>query len=919
MVGYATQRDAGADAAADHARAHARARPRRGAQARRPALPAPRREDAGDDPLRGRRARPPAARSRSSALVVSTQHRDGRRRRRADQARPDRARARAAAAAGALRRAPARRPRLPLRQPDREVRDRRPDGRRRASPAARSSSTPTAAPSRTAAAPSRARTRRRSTARPPTRRATSPRTSSPPGSPSAASCRSPTRSASPTRSRSTSTASGPSAIDASRGSRSSSGSTSTCARPRSCATSTCAGRSTPRPPPTATSAATTPSSPGSAPTRSRLRSRRPPAARRSAPSSRRSPSRAQPRADEEARGGPLADRALGAVEAQRGAGRRPARPRRARLGARARAPGRRTSAGARRRARRAGRSSPARPARAPTAAPARGSRPARTTVSIGQPCGQRSGLPSRVVDPLDHVVAEGVAELVGVHVRLGRRVAHEVGEQPLDDPVLAHRPLGPLAAGLGQDRLLARAALDEPLGLEPLQHLAGRGARDAEHLGDARGERRMRRVLRVVLADREREEVDRLEVFVDRVALTAIVGRIASRGRARRPCGGRRRPRTLTCVGDVLPRGRGSSATSSRLSAGSSSRSRSGSSSCASACAAIAWRVILRASYPDERLRFRSVFGAYVAGVGVNSIVPARAGDVVKLYLIKHRIDGSSYATLAPTLLAETLLDVVRRRRADRLGALRSASCRPTRSTRGCPRSTGASSLEYAARDGDRARAARRRARDRRDRLRRARRRLAGADRARLRDHARAAPASSGASSSRRRSPGCCGSPRSTTSSSRSTCHATIHNALLALVVDSLATLFPATPGGAGTKQGLIVFLFRGRGDLDVAAARLQRRHEHRRRRLQPAARRRSRCTCMARTVSWRGRRLRGRAVGRSAPEAGEARIAESGPACTRRTRCSLSLDLSAGDLDDSSRRRITIEVVRRQGLSRRA
>ena len=40
--------------------------------------------------------------------------------------------------------------------------------------------------------------------------------------------------------------------------------------------------------------------------------------------------------------------------------------------------------------------------------------------------------------------------------------------------------------------------------------------------------------------------------------------------------------------------------------------------------------------------------------------------------------------------------------------------------------------------------------------------------------------------------------------------HASIHNALLAMVVDSLATLFPATPGGAGTKQGLIVFLFAG-------------------------------------------------------------------------------------------------------------
>ena len=43
--------------------------------------------------------------------------------------------------------------------------------------------------------------------------------------------------------------------------------------------------------------------------------------------------------------------------------------------------------------------------------------------------------------------------------------------------------------GGGQDRLLVLAALDEPLGLEPLQHLAGRRARDAEHLGHARGER----------------------------------------------------------------------------------------------------------------------------------------------------------------------------------------------------------------------------------------------------------------------------------------------------------------------------------------------------------------------------------------------------------------------------------------------
>jgi len=63
---------------------------------------------------------------------------------------------------------------------------------------------------------------------------------------------------------------------------------------------------------------------------------------------------------------------------------------------------------------------------------------------------------------------------------------------------------------------------------------------------------------------------------------------------------------------------------------------------------------------------------------------------------------------------------------------------------------------------------------------------------------------------------------------------ANIHNALLAQVVDSLATLFPATPGGAGTKQGLTEFLFRGSGVSHTTAARVQRRLEHHDRRRQP-------------------------------------------------------------------------------------
>jgi hypothetical protein len=57
------------------------------------------------------------------------------------------------------------------------------------------------------------------------------------------------------------------------------------------------------------------------------------------------------------------------------------------------------------------------------------------------------GIPEPLVNPLDHVVAERIAELVRVHVRLGRGVPHEVRQQPLDDPMLAHDPLRALATG----------------------------------------------------------------------------------------------------------------------------------------------------------------------------------------------------------------------------------------------------------------------------------------------------------------------------------------------------------------------------------------------------------------------------------------------------------------------------------------
>jgi uncharacterized protein (TIRG00374 family) len=48
-----------------------------------------------------------------------------------------------------------------------------------------------------------------------------------------------------------------------------------------------------------------------------------------------------------------------------------------------------------------------------------------------------------------------------------------------------------------------------------------------------------------------------------------------------------------------------------------------------------------------------------MAGVGVNSLAPARGGDVVKLYLVKRQVKDSTYPTLGSSLVVETLLDFV--------------------------------------------------------------------------------------------------------------------------------------------------------------------------------------------------------------------------------------------------------------------
>ena len=58
-------------------------------------------------------------------------------------------------------------------------------------------------------------------------------------------------------------------------------------------------------------------------------------------------------------------------------------------------------------------------------------------------------------------------------------------------------------------------------------------------------------------------------------------------------------------------------------------------------------------------MRWRQLFGAFVAGTGVNALIPARTGDAVKLFIAKRRVEGATYPTLIATVLLQTVFDLV--------------------------------------------------------------------------------------------------------------------------------------------------------------------------------------------------------------------------------------------------------------------
>ncbi len=71
-----------------------------------------------------------------------------------------------------------------------------------------------------------------------------------------------------------------------------------------------------------------------------------------------------------------------------------------------------------------------------------------------------------------------------------------------------------------------------------------------------------------------------------------------------------------------------------------------------------AWYNGLRAAYPTEDFPWRNIWAAEVSGNGISSVIPAHAGVFVRLYLGKHSVRGSNYATVGSSCMVELPFDL---------------------------------------------------------------------------------------------------------------------------------------------------------------------------------------------------------------------------------------------------------------------
>ncbi|WP_217914179.1 lysylphosphatidylglycerol synthase domain-containing protein [Miltoncostaea marina] len=70
---------------------------------------------------------------------------------------------------------------------------------------------------------------------------------------------------------------------------------------------------------------------------------------------------------------------------------------------------------------------------------------------------------------------------------------------------------------------------------------------------------------------------------------------------------------------------------------------------------ALAWRNILRAAYPAGGVRYPPVFGVYAGGDALNHVLPAQAGTVAMLGLLRGMVPGSTVPGLLGAQVVQTL------------------------------------------------------------------------------------------------------------------------------------------------------------------------------------------------------------------------------------------------------------------------
>ena len=76
------------------------------------------------------------------------------------------------------------------------------------------------------------------------------------------------------------------------------------------------------------------------------------------------------------------------------------------------------------------------------------------------------------------------------------------------------------------------------------------------------------------------------------------------------------------------------------------------------AAEARAWHGIVAHAHGPSLVRFRTTLGAFVGSIGANAFLPARVGEAFRVGVLRRRVPGSSVATIAATIVLETLLEL---------------------------------------------------------------------------------------------------------------------------------------------------------------------------------------------------------------------------------------------------------------------